>query len=183
MQDDIETERERKDEVMFRVHMLAFMGPGQVREVWVPREIVKNGSSDLINKAVVNLGQNDRSPSKEHVSVSSGDVIEWVFGEDASRYYMVELIGFLEISPGEFQGMVNAESTPVERTAERLRLVNGMDPLSGMPGEMKLATLLVLRDILSNDTMCGMLKKEGTVGEAMLGRLRTHVRKVMDSLG
>lgn len=156
--------------------MLAFMGPGHVREVQVPEEIIQSGSTDQINTAVFNLGQNDKSPSRQHLSVSPGDVIEWVLGDEApSRYYVVELIGFSELTKEQFD-RVNCEDHPAgELPLGRFHLVRGMDPLAGMPSEMKISTVLVLQHVLSRDHT---LIEDGVITEKM----HTDIKKFVDGV-
>jgi hypothetical protein len=83
----------------FKVHMLAFMTKGTVRNVEVPDEELVGGESvlDLVYK----YGQNDFAVNDQHLpSVSVGDVIE-ISGE----YHMVRPTGFLRISQTEFDNL------------------------------------------------------------------------------
>lgn len=82
----------------FKVHMLAFGKPGEIRRVDVPenRFIMQDYHNNLISlddclQHIFYYGQNDFQP-REHPSVSVGDVIEF-----DNKKYRVEMIGFSEI--------------------------------------------------------------------------------------
>ena len=78
----------------FRVHMLAFGKPGEIREVDVPTEYV--GTSSL-HDMIYHYGQNDFQ-RKPHPSVSSGDVIE-----HDGKFVLIEFTGFRELSASEWE--------------------------------------------------------------------------------
>jgi hypothetical protein len=82
----------------FKVQMLAFGNPGEIRIVDVPenRFIMedyhdKRVSLDECLQIIFYYGQNDFQPRK-HPSVSVGDVIEF-----DNKKYRVEMIGFSEV--------------------------------------------------------------------------------------
>lgn len=72
----------------FKVRMLAFGKPGEVREVDVPDDGKCRHVDDHLN-LVYHYGQNDFQP-KQHPSVSVGDVIEFAPGQ----LYIVCRAGF-----------------------------------------------------------------------------------------
>jgi hypothetical protein len=83
----------------FKVQMLAFGNPGEIRIVDVPenRFIMedyhdKRVSLDECLQIIFYYGQNDFQPRK-HPSVSVGDVIEF-----DNKKYRVEMVGFSEVS-------------------------------------------------------------------------------------
>jgi len=88
----------------FKVHMLAFMTKGTIRNVEVPDdELIERGTgSSQVLDLVFKYGQNENSTNDQHLpSVSVGDVIELPSGE----YHMVRPSGFLTISQSEFDGL------------------------------------------------------------------------------
>lgn len=84
--------------MQFKVQMLAFGKPGEIRIVDVPenRFIMEDYHNNLISldeclQIIFRFGQNDFQP-REHPSVSVGDVIEF-----DNKKYRVEMIGFSEV--------------------------------------------------------------------------------------
>ena len=88
----------------FKVHMLAFMDRGTVRNVEVPDDELKGATvtidADPILNAIFKYGQNDFATNEQHLpSVSVGDVIEL----SSRDYFMVRPSGFLLITRSEFE--------------------------------------------------------------------------------
>lgn len=84
--------------MQFKVHMLAFGNPGEIRIVDVPenRFIMEDYHNNIVSldeclQIIFRYGQNDFQP-KKHPSVSVGDVIEF-----NNKKYRVDMIGFSEV--------------------------------------------------------------------------------------
>lgn len=81
----------------FKVRMMAFGKPDEVRTVDVPNDRLAGAKSDDHKLGLIfELGQNDFQP-KQHPSVSVGDVIEL-----GDKLIMVLPVGFKEITPAQF---------------------------------------------------------------------------------
>lgn len=153
--------------------MLALMGIGQSRYVKLRNDEVRGRTESEINQAVITKGQNRVSRSGSHVSVSPGDVIEWL--NPPGNYFEVELIGSRRLSEEEFFGLTREPFPSEEQTGHRLDLVLGIDPLSGMPSEMKVDALMVLRRVVEDKGLTGMLKSEGVVSPESIMRMKNYV--------
>lgn len=80
----------------YKVRMMAFGKPGEIREVDVPDgELGANPSTLDVLSMIWEYGQNDFQP-KQHPSVSCGDVID--LNDD---HYLVCGVGFRRITPTE----------------------------------------------------------------------------------
>jgi hypothetical protein len=170
--------------MIFKVHMFALMGPGQVREVEVPDDVVEDGSTDQINRAVFHCGQNDRQRSGSYVSVSAGDVIEWPFAKDPrlSRFFLIELLGYQELTREQFEGMSLQEETSGASPLKGLRMVHGIDPLAAMPTDMKVTALIVLHHLFSSARIGATLIGDGILDEESFMRMQEFVANAMEQL-
>ena len=83
----------------YKVHMMAFGKPGEIREVDLP-EPVPTDIEELAEE-IFRLGQNDFQP-KCHCSVSMGDVME-IDG----KLYGVAAFGIKEITQQQFEEYKN----------------------------------------------------------------------------
>jgi hypothetical protein len=79
----------------FKVQMLAFGQPGEIREVEVPQEKIMGQPPKTIEQQLDEIyyyGQNEFQP-QQHPSVSMGDVIEY-----SGDYWLVCGIGFRKMT-------------------------------------------------------------------------------------
>lgn len=93
----------------FKVHMLAFMDRGTVKNVEVPeKEMIRATNDDLLLELIFKYGQNDFSIDYQHLpSVSVWDVVEF----DNGSYHIVRPMGFLSISKEVFESLPNQISS------------------------------------------------------------------------
>jgi hypothetical protein len=81
----------------YKVHMLAFGAPGQIREVTVFDEFDSTTPVNEVLELIYKYGQNDFQP-QECCSVSMGDVIEY-----EGAYYLILGTGFIHLSVEGFE--------------------------------------------------------------------------------
>lgn len=98
--------------MIFKVRMLAFGDPGDVREVDVPdeeisRKTTKTSTQSFMLELIFKYGQNDFQP-KKMPSVSMGDVIEY-----DGKLFVVCALGFNELKAEKLA--LYEEMTPIER--------------------------------------------------------------------
>lgn len=100
--------------MIFKVEMLAFGKPGEIRMVEVPfceEDILENRitEQDCLG-TIFHYGQNDFQP-KEHPSVSVGDVIHF-----NGKTYTVDFYGFSEIAEDQLEDLRALAIRQFERT-------------------------------------------------------------------
>jgi hypothetical protein len=103
-------------EMIYRVHLLAFGQPGQVRSVTVPDEQVVGSSTEGLLELIFKLGQNAAQP-QQCTSASAGDVVELHDG----TLWMMAAVGFRHMHRTEFDEYIAMEQR--ERCHAYLRFV------------------------------------------------------------
>lgn len=163
------------------VHMFAFMGGEEIRMVEVPDDIVVSYANDSqkLNSTIYSLGQNE-SQLKEAPSVSPGDIIEWSF-VDPPRYFQVELIGFHELTVEQFNELSSSDEPPGS-VAMSMLMHLGIDPLRGMPSELKVLSLQVLVEALGDSAFRDAFTDTGTATADDLSELEQFAQRALDSL-
>lgn len=87
--------------MIFKVELLAFGEPGEIREVTVPDIEHENSITQKLDK-VYHWGQNDFQP-QQHPSVSCGDIVQVLDDKNNVDRFMICRFGFRQITEAQYQ--------------------------------------------------------------------------------
>lgn len=173
--------------VIFKVHMLAFMGGLFVREVEIPIDRVRAIFSpdptavESLNDLVYLFGQNGIKRDEEFLSVSHGDVIEWPEEVAGSvRYFSIDLLGYSELDAKEVRKLKSAgEARALIGNTQRPGIET--DPLASIPADLRHDAAKVLMYALRSSQAMASTSK--VIGTPMTGlrAIRLALEPSMDS--